>query len=75
MRLHDFPRAALGHFPTPICRLEAISSLINTQVYIKRDDLSGLGLGGNKSFCWVTRKRRAHSLCLRRGRPSPIMRC
>lgn len=49
MRLHDFPRAALGHFPTPICRLEAISSLINTQVYIKRDDLSGLGLGGNKT--------------------------
>ena len=46
--LSDFPRIPLGLFPTPIHRLDHISSLLGTNVYIKRDDLSGLGLGGNK---------------------------
>ena len=46
--LDSFPRVSLGVFPTPIQRLENISALLHTNVYIKRDDLSGLGLGGNK---------------------------
>ena len=46
--LNSFPRVSLGIFPTPIHRLDNISRLLNTQVYIKRDDLTGLGLGGNK---------------------------
>ena len=46
--LDSFPRVALGVFPTPIQRLENISRLLRTNVYIKRDDLTGLGLGGNK---------------------------
>lgn len=33
---------------TPIQKLENISRLLNTNVYIKRDDLTGIGLGGNK---------------------------
>lgn len=45
----DFPKVSLGIFPTPIHRLERISSLLNTNVYMKRDDLCGLGLGGNKT--------------------------
>ena len=45
----DFPKVPLGIFPTPIHRLDRISSLLNTNVYIKRDDLCGLGLGGNKT--------------------------
>ena len=45
----DFPKVSLGIFPTPIHRLDRISSLLNTNVYIKRDDLCGLGLGGNKT--------------------------
>ena len=44
----SFERVALGIFPTPIQRLSNISRLLNTNVYIKRDDLTGLGLGGNK---------------------------
>ena len=47
-RLEDFPRLSLGLFPTPVQRLDNISRLLGTNVYIKRDDLSGLGLGGNK---------------------------
>ena len=46
--LEDIERVSLGIFPTPVQRLENISRLLHTQVYIKRDDLTGLGLGGNK---------------------------
>ena len=46
--LESFPRVSLGVFPTPIGRLDNISRLLHTNVFIKRDDLSGLGLGGNK---------------------------
>ena len=48
MKCNDYPKVSLGIFPTPIQKLENISRLLNTNVYIKRDDLSGLGLGGNK---------------------------
>ena len=42
------PKVSLGVFPTPVQQLENISRLLGTQVYIKRDDLTGIGLGGNK---------------------------
>jgi len=44
----DYPKVSLGIFPTPIQRLYRISERLRTNVYIKRDDLTGLGLGGNK---------------------------
>ena len=34
--------------PTPIQKLENISRILGTNVYIKRDDMTGIGLGGNK---------------------------
>lgn len=46
--LSDFPKVHLGIYPTPIQKLENISRELNTNVYVKRDDLTGLGLGGNK---------------------------
>ena len=46
--LDSFSRVALGVFPTPIQKLENISKLLHRNVYVKRDDLTGLGLGGNK---------------------------
>jgi len=49
MRKTDsFPKIQLGIFPTPIRKLEKISRMLNLSVFIKRDDLTGLGLGGNK---------------------------
>ena len=48
-RLEDFPKLSLGVFPTPIQRLNNISALLGTNVFVKRDDLTGLGLGGNKT--------------------------
>jgi D-cysteine desulfhydrase family pyridoxal phosphate-dependent enzyme len=43
------PRATLGFFPTPLYRLERLSEILNVEIYIKRDDFSGMSLfGGNK---------------------------
>jgi D-cysteine desulfhydrase family pyridoxal phosphate-dependent enzyme len=43
-------RIPLAHLPTPIERLERISALLGgPQLLIKRDDQTGLALGGNKT--------------------------
>ncbi|XP_052181484.1 putative D-cysteine desulfhydrase 1, mitochondrial isoform X2 [Diospyros lotus] len=39
---------SLGHFPTPIHRWNLPNLPRNTQVWLKRDDLSGMQLSGNK---------------------------
>lgn len=46
--LSDFPQAPLGCFPTPLQRLSNLSDLFGKELYIKRDDMTGVGLGGNK---------------------------
>lgn len=43
-----FDKVSLGVFPTPIQRLDNISRLMGAEIYIKRDDMTGLSLGGNK---------------------------
>jgi D-cysteine desulfhydrase len=43
-------RIALAHLPTPIEPLPALTKLLQgPRLFIKRDDLTGLGLGGNKT--------------------------
>ena len=46
--IHDFPRVALGLTPTPLYRLDNLSRKYDREIYIKRDDMTGVGLGGNK---------------------------
>ena len=46
--LNEFSRISLAVLPTPVQRLENISRLLGTNVWIKRDDMTGVGLGGNK---------------------------
>ena len=46
--LNDFARIPLAILPTPIQKLENISRILGTNVWIKRDDMTGIGLGGNK---------------------------
>ncbi len=41
-------KVSLGIFPTPVQKLENISRVLGAQVFVKRDDLTGIGLGGNK---------------------------
>lgn len=47
-RYHNLPRLSLGVFPTPFYKLENISAQYGRDIYIKRDDLCGVALGGNK---------------------------
>ena len=44
----SFPRASLVSGPTPIERLDRLSKQRGIDLWIKRDDLTGLGFGGNK---------------------------
>ena len=46
--LNSFDRVPLAVLPTPVQRLENISRMLGTNVWIKRDDMTGVGLGGNK---------------------------
>lgn len=48
-RLAALPRAQLGFFPTPLHRAERLSAELGIDLWLKRDDLTGIGLfGGNK---------------------------
>lgn len=50
MNLARFPRVRLGHFPTPLEYLPNLSRLLDgPNIYIKRDDCTGLATGGNKT--------------------------
>ena len=46
--MKQFDKINLGLFPTPMYRLNNISELLGTNVWIKRDDMNGIALGGNK---------------------------
>ena len=46
--LQQIPRLSLGLYPTPFYKLEALSRREGVNLYIKRDDLCGIALGGNK---------------------------
>jgi len=48
--IEKFERIKLGHFPTPIEHLKNISKYLGgPNVFIKRDDCTGLATGGNKT--------------------------
>ena len=47
--LTKFPRARLMTAQTPVERLERLSDHLGIDLWLKRDDLTGLGFGGNKT--------------------------
>lgn len=50
MQLSRFPRVSLAHLPTPLEHLPRLSDhLRGPQIYVKRDDCTGLATGGNKT--------------------------
>ncbi|MFT5173921.1 MAG: L-cysteate sulfo-lyase [Gammaproteobacteria bacterium] len=50
MHLARFPRVSLAHLPTPLERLDRLShELGGPEIWIKRDDCTGLSSGGNKT--------------------------
>jgi D-cysteine desulfhydrase family pyridoxal phosphate-dependent enzyme len=48
-RLERFPRIPLADYPTPLEHLPRLSAELKREVFIKRDDILGPGLGGNKT--------------------------
>jgi len=49
-RLAAFPRKSLGLFPTPLQELPRLSKALGgPTIFVKRDDQTGLALGGNKT--------------------------
>lgn len=50
MHLARFPRVFLAHLPTPLERLDRLTKeLGGPEIWIKRDDCTGLSTGGNKT--------------------------
>lgn len=50
MLLSRFPRVSLAHLPTPFEHLPRLSThLGGPDIWVKRDDCTGLGTGGNKT--------------------------
>ncbi|PWE48215.1 D-cysteine desulfhydrase [Thioclava sp. NG1] len=50
MHLARFPRVHLAHLPTPLEKLDRLSKeLGGPEIWIKRDDCTGLSTGGNKT--------------------------
>ena len=49
MHLARFPRIRLAHLPTPLEPLPRLSEALGVEIWIKRDDCTGLAGGGNKT--------------------------
>lgn len=50
MHFARFPRVRLAHLPTPLERLDRLSrELGGAEIWLKRDDCTGLSTGGNKT--------------------------
>ncbi len=50
MNYKNLPKQSLGFFPTPIVELTQLSKVLGgPSIFMKRDDNSGLALGGNKT--------------------------
>ncbi len=47
-RVAEFPRTVLQDVPTPLQHLPRLSEHLGIDLWVKRDDLTGLGGGGNK---------------------------
>jgi D-cysteine desulfhydrase family pyridoxal phosphate-dependent enzyme len=49
VRLNRYPRATLAYLPTPLDEAPRLSRVLGgPSIFVKRDDLTGLALGGNK---------------------------
>lgn len=47
--MKEYARVEVGYINTPLEKLENISKHFQTNIYVKRDDMTGLALGGNKT--------------------------
>ncbi len=48
--IDDLPRVRINFLPTPLVELKRLADVLNgPRIFMKRDDLTGLALGGNKT--------------------------
>jgi hypothetical protein len=48
-KIESLPRARLAHLPTPLEEMPRLAAQLGgPRLFVKRDDCTGLGLGGNK---------------------------
>ncbi len=70
-RLKGFPRESLALLPTPVHRLDRLSEALRADIWIIRDDMTGIGLGGNKvrklEFLLADARRRGCDVVLTAG--------
>ena len=72
MLLSRFPRTRLAHLPTPLEFLPRLTEhLGGPKIYVKRDDCTGLGTGGNKTrkleFLMAEARQRNASVVITQG--------
>ena len=69
--MKEFEKVSLGIYPTPIHKLPNLSRELGTNVWIKRDDLCGVALGGNKvrklEFLLADAKKQGYDLVMTTG--------
>ena len=69
--MNRFEKESLGLFPTPLYRLSNISRELGTNIWIKRDDLCGVALGGNKvrklEYLLADAKKQGYDLVMTTG--------
>ena len=69
--MNYFEKERLGIFPTPLHRLPNLSRELGTNVWIKRDDLCGVALGGNKvrklEYLLADAKKQGYDLVMTTG--------
>ena len=69
--MKHFDKESLGFFPTPLHRLPNMSRELGTNVWIKRDDLCGVALGGNKvrklEYLLADAKKQGYDLVMTTG--------
>ena len=47
-RLSEFPDAGMGHLPTPLDPMPRLGAELGCDLWVKRDDATGIAFGGNK---------------------------
>jgi hypothetical protein len=52
--LDPYPSAELTLTPTPIHRMDRLSTDLSGDLWVMREDLTGFALGGNKVRSWTT---------------------
>lgn len=69
--MNHFEKVSLGLFPTPLYRLPNMSRELGTNIWIKRDDLCGVALGGNKvrklEYLLADAKKQGYDLVMTTG--------